>query len=84
MTETHLKPSSDDHAAMLRAAAKLESENPRWIVLYGVYSEEFIAFPRFHAPIGMTVLAAKYPAILAATMRQVEHRQRGYLLGEET
>jgi hypothetical protein len=78
MSETHYKPTSDGDTAMLLAAARLESDNPLWIVLYGVYTEEFIAFPRFDAPSGMTILTAKYPLALAARMREIEREVHGY------
>ena len=78
MSEIHHKPTSDGDTAMLLAAARLESDNPLWIVLYGVYTEEFIAFPRFEAPSGMTILTAKYPLALAARMREIEREVHGY------
>ena len=60
-----------DAAEMKRVAERLESDNPRWIVLFGDYSREFVAFPRFAAPRG-TVVAARYPGALPARMRAVE------------
>jgi hypothetical protein len=56
---------------MKRMAEQLESENPWWIVLYGVSSREFVAFPRFKVPKG-TVLAACHPGALPPRMRQIE------------
>lgn len=62
-----------DVAEMKRVAARLEKDNPRWIVLFGVWSKEFVAFPRFTAPRG-TVVAARYPGALPARMRAVENK----------
>jgi hypothetical protein len=52
-------------------AEKLEAENPLWIVVFGVYTLEFVAFPRFRAPKG-TMIRAWYPSALADRMRAVE------------
>ena len=54
-------------------ARRLEHDNPGWIVVFGVYSRQFVAFPRFPAP-PRTVVAAFYPAALPARMREVEAR----------
>lgn len=62
-----------DVAEMKREAERLESDNPLWIVVFGDYSREFVAFPRFPVPQG-TVVAARYPAAMPAKMRAVEGR----------
>jgi hypothetical protein len=56
---------------MRRIAGRLETENPKWIVVYGVYSRLFIAFPRFSAP-AMTIVLSAYPGALPARMRIIE------------
>lgn len=61
----------DDELEMLRTAANLESENPRWIVVYGVWTKQFIAFPRFTVPEG-TMATAHYPGALLDRMRAIE------------
>jgi hypothetical protein len=58
---------------MKRVAQRLESDNPLWLVMFGDYSWEFVAFPRFTAPRG-TVVTAHYPAALPSRMREVERR----------
>jgi hypothetical protein len=60
---------------MQRVAERLESDNPSWIVMFGVYSKQFVAFPRFAAPEG-TVIVAVYPGALPERMRRVEHLAR--------
>jgi len=60
-------------AEMRQIAAELEAENPLWIVLYGAYSRQFVAFPRFPAP-PRTFLTALYPSSLPGRMRGVEAR----------
>jgi hypothetical protein len=62
-----------DPARMRQVAAQLEADNPRWIVIFGIYTREFIAFPRFAAPMG-TVLSALYPEALPVRMRAAEAR----------
>jgi hypothetical protein len=54
-------------------AQRLEQENPSWIVLYGAYSKEFVAFPRFAAPRG-TIVATRHPGTLPTRLRQVEQQ----------
>ena len=54
-------------------ARRLEHDNPGWIVVFGVYTRQFVAFPRFPAP-PRTIVAAVYPAALPARMREVEAR----------
>jgi hypothetical protein len=58
---------------MRRIAEKLEAENPQWIVLFGVYSQQFVAFPRFSVPSG-TIVAARYPGAMPDRMRAVERQ----------
>ena len=58
---------------MRQIAEKLESENPLWIVVYGVYSRQFVGFPRFSVPTG-TMAVALYPGALEGRMRGIERR----------
>jgi hypothetical protein len=60
-----------DEQAGREIASRLEAEHPLWMVVFGVYSQEFVCFPRFNAPSG-TMLAAAYPGALPDRMRQVE------------
>lgn len=62
-----------DVAKLKQIAERLEKDNPRWIVVFGEYTKQFVAFPRFPVPRG-TVVAAHYPAALPAWMRAVESR----------
>ena len=60
-----------DENEMLRIASMLESENPLWIVIFGVYTKQFVGFPRFSVPSG-TFAVALYPVALVARMREIE------------
>jgi hypothetical protein len=60
-------------ADMRLLAQRLEQENPSWIVLYGAYSKEFVAFPRFTAPSG-TIVVGRHPSTLPTRLRQIEQQ----------
>jgi hypothetical protein len=69
-------PARDDvgtDQAHAEAARELERDNPDWIVVFGVYSQQFVAFPRFPAP-PRTIVVASYPGALPTRMRAVERR----------
>jgi hypothetical protein len=61
------------HDGMRRIAEQLEASNPRWIVVFGAYTKQFIAFSRFHAPEG-TIITARYPDALPSRLRIAEER----------
>lgn len=52
-------------------ASRLEAEHPLWIVVFGVYTQQLVCFPKFPAPTG-TMLTAKYPEALPDRMRRAE------------
>jgi hypothetical protein len=54
-----------------QTAMRIERENPRWLVIWGVYSRLYWAFPRFNAPPGI-IIAAPDPGELLARMRRIE------------
>jgi hypothetical protein len=56
-------------------ARQIERRRPGWIVVWGCYTRQFVAFPLFRAAPG-TILAAKQSATLIASMRETENRQR--------
>jgi hypothetical protein len=64
-----------DENEMVRIASKLESENPLWIVIFGVYTRQFVGFPRFSVPSG-TFAVALYPGALTSRMRDIERAAR--------
>jgi hypothetical protein len=57
-------------------AREIEQRQPGWIVVYGIYSKEYVAFPLFPAPPG-TILTAAYPPALITRMQRAEQRLRG-------
>ena len=59
----------DDEAREL--AQRIEREHPRWIVMFGAFTKQFICFPRFPAAPG-TVVVASYPGALLARMKYAE------------
>jgi hypothetical protein len=52
-------------------AARLDRENPQWIVVWGIFSHQFVAFPLFSVPPG-TVLCNHGEPELVRRMRQTE------------
>ena len=62
-------PALDEH----QMARQIEQDNPNWIVLFGVYTREFVAFPRFAAP-PRTIVVATYPAALPPRLQEVERK----------
>ena len=77
MTEITPALSPDSDEDMTRAATELEAENPLWIVVFGVYTRQFVAFPRFDVP-DRAIAVAYYPAALASRMREIEQRVKRY------
>jgi hypothetical protein len=71
---------SDDAAGMQGIAARLEVDNPSWIVLFGGYTREFVAFPRFDVP-GGAVITARNPDALPPRMLTVEAMARLAITG---
>jgi hypothetical protein len=64
-----------DEEASKAIAVQLEQDHPHWIVVFGVYTKEFVAFPRFRAPQHI-ILAAFSPKALSGQMTSTEHRLR--------
>lgn len=76
-----LPPTSgtDDHYQVgCQTAEQIERDHPRWMVIYGYHSREYVAFPLFPAPQG-TVLAAHYVPALIERMERTERDYRGLL-----
>jgi hypothetical protein len=69
------KATDDEMLRMLRTAEEMELDNPLWIIIFGVYTRQFVAFPRFDAPMG-TMAVASYPPALTERMRAIEHTLR--------
>ncbi len=72
---------SDD--ASREVAERTERENPGWIVVFGVFTKEFVCFPKFPAPAG-TIVTALYPDAIPPRMRMIERAHRPQLPKDET
>ena len=72
-----------DDEASRDAAERTERETPGWIVVFGVFTREFVCFPRFPASAG-TIITALYPDALPARMRKIERALRARLPKDET
>jgi len=62
---------SGEHDVQRRIAAQVERDHPRWMIVWGSYSREFWAYPKFNVPPG-TILHSGDPNVVAVQMRQVE------------
>jgi hypothetical protein len=56
-------------------AEELEQQHPRWIVIFGTFTREFICLPRFAAPPGFKVVTI-YPEAAADRMSKMERLGR--------
>jgi hypothetical protein len=54
-------------------AAQIQHDNPSWMVMFGNFSREYVAFPLFPVPPGL-VLSDKNPADLAARLPEVQKK----------
>jgi hypothetical protein len=61
---------------------RLETAHPCWLVFYGAYSRQFVAYPLFGAPEG-TILIDSDPGALASRMRQMERTYGPYPPGSD-
>jgi hypothetical protein len=68
--------SPEETEAYRETARQIELQRPGWMVLWGVYSKQYVAFPLFAAPAG-TILTARYAPALAPRMAAVEYRAQG-------
>lgn len=64
---------SADDDEFRKIARKIDEKFPEWLVLWGVYTRQFVAFPLWREPRGV-VLAALYPDALVDRMRDAERR----------
>ena len=68
--------SDDEHEANRERARQIELQRPGRMVVWGVYSKQYVAFSLFAAPTG-TILAAAYPPALESRMQAAELRAQG-------
>jgi len=64
-----------DRGQAAQVAERLEHDNPDWVVMYGSYSREFVAFPVYP---DNSYCSAKDPAALDGHIRETE-RRHGHL-----
>jgi hypothetical protein len=66
-------PASTDDDESRDIAARIGRDFPDWLVLWGTYTRQFVAFPLFRAPPGAFVTAHR-PGALTARIRDTELR----------
>lgn len=67
-------PAAHEHMASTPrrvTVTRIEQDYPLWLVMWGAYSEEYWAYPRFDAPRG-TILHSRDPNSLASEMRAMQ------------
>lgn len=52
-------------------AERIQRDNPHWLVVWGVYARQYVAFPLFDAPPG-TVLYGRDPGELVSRIRDTK------------
>jgi hypothetical protein len=57
-------------------ARELERRRPGWMIIWGVYSRTFVAFPLFRVRRRGIIVVAAYPDALLARMEAAERRWR--------
>lgn len=67
-SQAYDQPTSAEHKEQ---AAKLGQDNPQWLVIWGTFSHEFVAFPLFRVPQG-TILCCRSGPELVRRMGQTE------------
>lgn len=65
---TAVMDSADDDE-FREIARQVQDKSPGWMVLWGVYTRQFVAFPLFAAPSG-TIITAAYPDALAGRLKK--------------
>lgn len=60
-----------EYAAERETARRVESQRPGWMVVWGVYSMEYVAFPLFPDGSGV-VLASGYASEIVLRMQEIE------------
>lgn len=63
---------SADNDANRETARNIECRLPGWMVVWGIYSKQFVAFPLFAAPAG-TIVTGSYPPAVINRMEEVQH-----------
>jgi hypothetical protein len=58
----------------VQVAERIERDNPDWVVLYGSYTREFVAFPVYPDAPDNSYCSAKDPAALDGHIREMERR----------
>ena len=59
-----------DDDACRETARQIEQDHPQWLVMWGLYSEEYWAYPCFDVPRG-TIAHSADPNELAKAMRAI-------------
>lgn len=70
---------SADNDANCETAKDIERQLPKWMVVWGIYSRQFVAFPLFAAPAG-TIVTGSYPPAVINRMQEIENGDQSALI----
>jgi hypothetical protein len=70
-----------DTGRAVQVAERLEENNPEWVIMYGSYSREFVAFPVYPDAPDNSYCSAKDPGALDDHIRETERRHGRIRLG---
>ena len=57
-----------------QTAVQLEKKNPGWMIIYGSFSREYVAFPLYYEAPQRGYIVARDPGELARRMHEAEQR----------
>jgi hypothetical protein len=63
-----------DTGRAVQVAERLEEDNPDWVIMYGSYSREYVAFPVYPDAPDNSYCSAKDPTALDGHIRETERR----------
>ena len=63
-----------DTGRAVQVAERLEEDNPDWVIMYGSYSREYVAFPVYPDAPDNSYCSAKDPTALDDHIRETERR----------
>jgi hypothetical protein len=73
-----------DRGRAVQVAERLEVDNPDWVIMYGSYSREYVAFPVYPDAPDNSYCSAKDPAQLDDHIRAAERRHGRVRLGRRS
>ncbi|HEV2451981.1 MAG TPA: hypothetical protein VGS62_08640 [Streptosporangiaceae bacterium] len=64
------------------AAEQLQAQRPQWVIMYGCYTRQLIAWPKF-AVSRRVIITTRYPDALISRLDRAEHNYRLHTPGNQ-